>query len=320
MSVHFTQIAQQAIAEGVIGAEDILNLRRAGWADGRIAPEEADALFAINRRLSRPDLAWTDFFVEAVSEYVVNGIEPRGYVTQANADWLVRHIAEDGRLESMAELEALVRIFERALNVPESLRAFASAEIERAVLTGEGPTRCGGQLEKGNVTRAEASILRRILFASGSERPAAISRAEAELLFRIKDATLDAENAPEWKRLFVQGVGNYLQGFTSYEPLPRDRAAQLEAFMNDRTSSVGRFMGRMARAATHPNVFGVVFGRREPGPAIEALAAQAHKVTEDEAQWLDERIEANGTVDAYDRALLDFLADESAAQAARVRR
>ena len=33
------------------------------------------------------------------------------------------------------------------------------------------------------------------------------------MLFRLKDATLYDVNAPEWDRLFVQGVGSYLLGF-----------------------------------------------------------------------------------------------------------
>lgn len=310
MSMHFSDIAEQALADGAICADDVLALRRAGWANGRIDPDQAEIIFEINSRLDHPGVEWTDFFVEAIAEYVVNQMEPRGYVTERNADWLTARIEHDGRLHSMTELEALVRVFEKALNVPEALRAYALRQVEQAVVTGEGPTRCGGRLEKGNVTEAEAAIMRRILFASGSERPAGVSRREAELLFRIKDETLGAENAPEWKRLFMQGVGNYLQGFTAHTPLSRERAAQLESFMNDRTSSVGNFMGKVARGLANPNRLGVVFGRKQVGPGLEALVAAANAVTGEEKAWLDERIDANGQVDEYDRALLDFLAEE----------
>lgn len=308
MSMHFSEIAVQALADGAICADDVLALRRAGWANGRIDPDQADVIFAINRKLDHPSDEWAGFFVEAIGEYVVNQLEPRGYITEANADWLIAHIEHDGRLHSLTALELLVRVFEKATQVPEALRAYALVQIEQAVLTGEGPTRCGGELGKGNVTEAEARIMRRVLFASGSERPAGVSRREAELLFRIKDETLGAANAPGWKRLFVQGVGNYLQGFTLHNPMPRERAAQLESFMNDHSSSVGRFMIRAGRAIGNPNRAGVVFGRRQPAVQLETLVSAARQVTQDEQAWLDERIEANGQVDEYDQALLDFLA------------
>ncbi|WP_218151501.1 hypothetical protein [Novosphingobium sp. CF614] len=308
--MHFSQIAEQALADGDIGAEDVLALRRAGWADGRIEPDEAEIIFAINHRLDHPAVEWADFFVEAIGEYIVNQVEPRGYVTEGNAEWLIAHIEHDGRLHAMTELELLVKVFEKALGVPEALRSYALRQIEETVVTGEGPTRCGGSLEKGNVTEAEAGIMRRILFASGSDRPAGVSRREAELLFRIKDETLHGDNAPEWKRLFVQGVGNYLQGFSAQAPLSRDRAAQLESFMNDRTSSVGNFMGKVVRSFGAANRAGVVFGRKQVRPELGTLVEAAREVTHDEKAWLDERIEANGVIDEYDQALLDFLGEE----------
>ena len=48
MSIHFRDLAEQAAADGAIAPEEILSLRRAGWGDGRIQPEEAEAIFAIN--------------------------------------------------------------------------------------------------------------------------------------------------------------------------------------------------------------------------------------------------------------------------------
>jgi hypothetical protein len=65
--------------------------------------------------------------------------------------------------------------------------------------------RAGGELSPGHVNAAEAAILRRVLFAPPA-MAGAVSCAEAELLFRLKDATLGAANALEWKQLFVQGV------------------------------------------------------------------------------------------------------------------
>jgi hypothetical protein len=314
MSMHFRDIAKKAAEDGAITAEEILELRRAGWCDGKIQPDEAEALFRANDQLGVATPEWSDFFVEALGEFIVNGVEPRGYVDEAQAEWLMARISHDGKTDSLTELELLVRVFERAQSVPQHLRDYALEQVERAVVTGEGPTRCGGALETGNVTDAEAKLMRRIVFASGSERPAAVSRREAELLYRIKDATAGSGNAPEWKRLFVQGVGNYLMGFSSHTALSAERAAELEAFMNDHRSSIGGFFGRMGKSAASGNFFeavGNVFATKETERKLDTEVESARKVTAEEQTWLEGQLDGNGVIDEYDRALLEFIAEES---------
>jgi hypothetical protein len=314
--MHFRDIADHAAADGVITAEEILALRQAGWSDGRIRPDEAEALFAINDAVSDVSCEWSDFFVEALGEFIVNTLEPKGYVTDEQGEWLVARIDHDGKVDSLVELELLVRVFERATSVPQRLRDYALAQIERAVLTGEGPTRCGGGLEKGNVTEAEAKLMRRIIFASGSDRPAGVSRAEADMLYRIKDAALDSANSPEWKRLFVQGVGNYLVGFADHTAVSRERAAELEAFMNDHRPSLGRFAARMAKSTVSGNFFdsiGYALGMKDgdEGPSIDERVEADRAVTTNEQMWLEGKIDGNDQVDEYDQAVLDFLEEES---------
>ena len=309
MTVQFADIARQAAAEGAVSADEILALRRASWDDGAIGPEEADAIFALNDALAERSREWADFFVEAIGEFVVSGTAPKGYVSEGNAAWLMARIDRDGRLDGMGELELLVRVLERALNAPDSLKAYALVQIEQAVLTGSGPTRDDGALEPGRINETEVQLLRRMLFAPAGDGPAAVSRSEAELLFRLKDTALGAPNAPEWKRLFAQGVGDYLMGVASQTAqLSAERAATLEAFMADAGSSVGGFLGRMAKAA--PQVFGVLFERRKTPRDPMADLAAGEEITAEERAWLDAQVGAE--VDEYEQALLDFLAEESA--------
>jgi hypothetical protein len=309
MTVYFADLARQAAADGAISAEDILALRRSGWGDGVLQPDEAEALFDLNEVLTTPNAAWSDFFVEAIGEFVVNGLAPRGYVSEDNAIWLIARIDRDGTLSSLTELELLVRVLERASNAPEALKAYVLAQLERAVLTGTGPTRHGGDFTPGHVNAAEAAILRRVLFAPAGDGPACVSCAEAELLFRLKDATLGAANALEWKQMFVQGVANYLEGVVSRTAqLSRERAAELESFVADDSTHVAGFLGRMAKSV--PEVFGTVFGGKAPERDRLAELRAAEEVTGDEQQWLDAKINADGEIDAYEQALIAFLAKE----------
>lgn len=313
MTMHFADLARAVAADGEIAPQEVLALRRLGWGDGQISPAEAEAIFAINRALARPSGEWVDFFVEALGEFVLNGSEPRGMCSEEEARWLMQAIDHDGRLETMAELELLVRVIERARNVPDSLKHYALRQLEAAVLTGTGPTRCGGELSATHVTGAECRLMRRLVFASGGHGPAAVTRFDAEMLFRVKDATLGADNSPEWAQLFVDGVANYLRGFTlANAQLSHDRMKELEGFIADNRASVGRFIGAMVREVPQArNHFGKVFGRKPDAAGFAELATEGNLVTEHEKRWLDGMIEADGEIDALERTLIDRLKAEA---------
>ncbi len=311
MTVQFADIARLAATDRSITDAEILELRRAGWADCHINRLEAEAIFDLQHALDEPTDAWSDFFVEALRNYVLNGTEPRGYASEYEASWLISMIERDSKVCSLTEFELLVQVIEKARNVPEALKSYVLETLERAVMTGTGPTRCGGELSDTHVSEAEAVILRRVIFGSASDRPGAVSRREAEMLFRLKDATLELTNSPEFKRVFVQGVGNYLMGFASESAhLSRERMRELESFIADNKADVGRFMGQMVKSA--PNVFGILFGQSEmaAAPSRERRVAMAAGITPVEQEWLDSQMAGNDEIDSYDQALLEFIAEE----------
>ncbi len=312
MTTHFSEIAARVAADRQISADELRVLRHELWGDGIVAQAEAEALFAVNRALVTRDADWCDFFVEAISEFVLNGTPPRLQCSESEADWLIGQIDHDGRVDSMAELECMVRIIERAQNVPVRLKNYVLDQVEREVLSGTGPTRCGGALSATHISAAECRIIRRVIFASGGHGPAAVSRYDAEMLFRLKDATLAEENAAEWDDLFLDGVANYLKGFTlPNAQLGHDRRRELEGFLTDNRANVGRFMGRVAREAPKvANHFGKVFGKRQGGPDYAALANAGGEVTDYESAWLEGMIDADGVVDELESRLIARLAAE----------
>lgn len=138
MSMEFGALAADAASDGRISAEEILELRRQGWADGKIGPDEAESLFAANDACMAPTSEWCEFFVEALSHFIVDAVPPAGYIDDEMAEELVTRIDRDGRLGSLAELELLVRVLEISLNAPERLKAYALKQVENAVLHGDG--------------------------------------------------------------------------------------------------------------------------------------------------------------------------------------
>ena len=313
MTTHFIELAQRASGNGRISPQELLDLRKEGWGDGAIHRDEAEALFAINNVLSERDDAWTDFFVEAISEFVLNGSEPRLQCSDSEAAWLIEQIDHDGVVESLAELETMVRIVERAQNVPERLKNYVLDQVEREVLTGEGPTRFGGELSATHISDAEVHILRRVIFASGGFGPAAVSRYDAEMLFRLKDATLAENNAAGWDDLFIDAVANHLKGYVlKHAQLEHGRRLELEAFIADNEPNVGRFMARMFNSAPKvANSLGVVFGKRKVAPGFAEQADEGAVVSDHEQAWLESMIGADGEVDDLERRLIERIAEEA---------
>lgn len=283
-----------------LGPDETLALRRAVWPDGQISAQEAGILFDLNRASTAPSPEWIDFFVEAITAHLVEQAAPRGYVSQENAAWLMQAIDHDGKVDTLAELELLVKVIERAENVPDDLKAYALVQIKRAVLQGEGPTRCGNGLKPGSISTAEVRLLRRVLYAAGGAAPAHINRAEAEMLFTIKDATIEGQNAPEWQTLFVQALSLHLLTGQRFQALSHKDAARLHAFMEDTSTSIGGFFGRMAASLGQA-------APADPAPAPEAVADEG--LSDREQNWLQAMVDGDGGLDPLERALLKALAE-----------
>jgi hypothetical protein len=311
MTMHFRDLADKAAVDGEVSIDEVLGLRRDGWGNGLIDESEIGAIFDLNDHLKDRSPEWVDFFVETVATYLIDNGQPKGYVRQSDAEALIARIDADGRVESMAELRLLEKICDRATALPDCLKAYALAQIEQAVMTGTGPTRNGEELAAKMINAEECRLLRSFIFAAGGDRPAAVSKSEAAMLFRIKDASLGAENAPEWKQLFVQGVGNYLQGFACHEPLSAERAAELEAFMNDTAVNIGRFFSRMAETnpAEAQEAARAEMAENEDDLDFDEELNAAEEITSDEKAMLDQWINADGQVDEFEKALLDFIAE-----------
>src|ERR1043165_974759 len=96
MSFSFSDFTASLKDGRQVTPEDVLAVRRAVWPDGKVSDAEAGLVFELNRAISAPSNEWRDFFVEALTDYVVNQKAPRGYVDEANAAWLIAEVDRDG--------------------------------------------------------------------------------------------------------------------------------------------------------------------------------------------------------------------------------
>ena len=306
-----------AFAEsGTITSEDVLTMRREVFKDGVVSAAEAENLFHLNQKCVAKDTAWNDFFVEALTDYVVKQAEPEGYVTIENADWLIEHISRDGKVETASELELLVNVLDKSRWSPVRLVGFALEQVKQAVVDGNGPIGNGQNLKAGMVGEAEVDLLRRILYAFGGDATIAISREEAEILFDINDATKDSKNHPSWSDLFVKAIANHVLAGSGYQVPSRQEALRRGEWLDSRESVMDILSSMMSGGLK-----GILDAYRKPeNEDVELMRLEkqrldiltGEKITTDEALWLKDRIGRDGAeLDDNETALIKFLKEES---------
>ena len=299
---------------GKITASDVAALRRLFFEDGVISELEAEMLFELNDAITSKHGLWDVFFVEALTDFLVHQAHPRGYVTARQGRWLIANISRDGLVEHETELELLIEVIDKSRWSPPFLVEFALKQVKNSVLTGHGPLRNGRKLEKGVIWGTEVDLVRRIIYAFGGDGSIAISRTEAEMLFEINDATVDAENHPAWSELFVLAIANYLMAAEGFKVPTRQQMLRREAWLDEPGG---------LRAFARKAFSGGIEAVREAwdyDPEAEAearldeqmaLIAEAEQITDDEACWLAERIGRDGRLHENEKRLLAFIKAES---------
>jgi len=301
---------------GRVSAEDTQAVRRIVYPDMYVDKDEVEALFAIDETAHRRDPQWVSFFLEALSDFLVRQTNPIGYISEANARWLMKHIDRDGEVKTETELMLLVKILEEADHAPEPLFLFAMDQIRMAVLEGRGPLARDSRLEPGRVNAAEAALLRRVIYAYGSDGGAAITRAEAEILFDINDAVADADNDPDWTDLFAKALANFLMAASGYSAPSREVALARDEWLGSGSTDVAGFVGRMASSGFS----GILNAYRQPSARqvmekhndrMAADIAASETVTRMEAEWLAARLRRDGELSESEKVLLRFIKENS---------
>ena len=94
-------LERAVVADGMVDAQEVTKIRWRLLADGRIDREEADFLFAVNRKTTGEanDASWRDLFVEALTMHVLEDDVSPGRVDDDEAAWLIRNVESDGQID-----------------------------------------------------------------------------------------------------------------------------------------------------------------------------------------------------------------------------
>jgi hypothetical protein len=191
-------------------SEEIPLLRRQWLDGGPVTEADADALFALQGILAGRNAAFNTLFSEILADYILDQREPRGAISDEQAEWLRSMLdGGEGLVVNAAELELLVRVIERAESVPNSLATFALNQIRHAAMTGEGPAARGRIHFSRVIDTADTAMIARLLQVAKGDKRRIISRAEAEILFDMAEACTGA-NDPAWDGLFAEAIQAHL--------------------------------------------------------------------------------------------------------------
>ena len=332
--IKFLDFSNDLLAQGTMDADELLEFRRMTGKDFEISSNEADILFKVNNTVETPD-DWPEYFINAISHYLLNQTPPQGYITTAKAAWLRARIDHDGVVESETELALLLSLLKQANNVTDDIEKFALEQVGQAVLHGKGYMGKQRELKPGVIGQTEIQILRQVLYSVSSHRGISISQVEAEFIFDLNEKTLEAENHDDWQELFVKAMTNHLMMVTAYEEPDRLEALRQENWLRDESRVVtfgSIFRGvfnkdygtlvREERKGFSDDIKSIFTGTNPTQDKLDAEEtnkymfgnqadmAQAEKITSLEASWLIERLNRDGQLDKNEKALLAYLKQE----------
>ena len=128
--VSLAELKKDLLVDGKIDAEEVDKLRKVLYADGKIDQEEADFVFELNNAVSgkENDPAWNQFFVQVVSDYLLNDEKSPGVIDEEEGKWLVEKIGADGQVDGV-EKQLLNHLEKNAKKMPNSVAVLLNDSV-----------------------------------------------------------------------------------------------------------------------------------------------------------------------------------------------
>ena len=116
------ELKKELLADGIIDADEVKELESVLYEDGVIDKDEADFLFELNNAVSGKENApeWKDFFVKAISSFVLEDETSPGEIDDDEAKYLYEQIKGDGQIDDI-EKALLENIKAKSKNFPSLL-------------------------------------------------------------------------------------------------------------------------------------------------------------------------------------------------------
>lgn len=185
-----------------LDVDDLMILRKHAFSDGIRTQGDLRLLLAIQRSCASSCPEWNSYLVESVASYAVHMLHPRGWIDDANADWLIDTLSIRGIVHCPLELEALLHTLEIAASAPDRLYAFALEQMRlgmapaaRNAYAVSRPSHAVG------VDMADLHYLWRVLRSASNSGRLVLSAIEREILQAIDALADPADHHAGWNTL-----------------------------------------------------------------------------------------------------------------------
>ena len=302
----FNQVARRVAVSGKVEAADIAELRRAIYNDGVVSRAQGEALFEIERVRTAHSDAWSELFVEALTDYAIKQEPPEGYLSEDTAAWITAEISKRRKPSTDAEIELVINLIEKAREVPAAFSSFALRLVKDMVMYGDGVDARGRSHDGSCISEADINSLQRVLWGAGSEGLMAVSRDEAEALFSIAHASAGHDNdtkfdAFRWETetAYTKDAVNILGAVFGKRRNANWGQLQDSGFYKDTILNARTLAQDLEHRFETENV------------AYDAAQLAASVMTPDKAGWLLDHIDQNGVMTEPEKALVRFIRREA---------
>lgn len=209
LTVSLAGLAETVLADGQIGAQDVVELRRNLYRDGSISSEEADLLLQLYGATTDRHDDFDRLMIEALDDYLLVGEGLKLAVRDDAVSRLRPFLGPDGGITDRTMFELVIRLLDRGANCPPELCEAALKTLENHVLN-DDRTVFGGGAGEETIDDSDVALIRTVIYGPGGDDGYFIGEREATLLFALQKATSDKDNATAWQDVFVKGVTAYL--------------------------------------------------------------------------------------------------------------
>ncbi len=209
LTVSLAGLAETVLADGKIGAQDVVELRRNLYRDGSISSEEADLLLRLYGATNDRHEDFDRLMIEALDDYLLVGEGLKLEVRDDAVSRLRPFFGPNGGIADRTMFDLVIRLIDRGSNCPRELSDAVIQTLEDHVLRDDRSVFQGGAREE-TIDDNDVALIRTVIYGPGGDGGLFIGQREANLLFALHKATADKDNAPAWHDTFVKGITAYL--------------------------------------------------------------------------------------------------------------
>ncbi len=313
-------ILTDILADGLLDKDEFMRLRKQIFDDGHISITEADMIFKIDTDLSEKPEGWNDFFVNAITDFLIRQTLPVGYVDPIHATWLMERIDQDSRMDEATEEALLLSVLKFAENCPESLEIYALNKVRQKIVGRAVESKlCVQEQDVSMIERVlyacnamqvgpkDVALIKKVVYASGGHGGFGISKAEAAFLFELDEATKGQNNCESWQKLFVGAIANHLMTMGAPASVNHEdyKRAQEFLYSTEGINWGGLVSGKSGR------FWDLVRTQREQSQFTDqGRILEAERIDMAEAQWLIDHLNRDGEISKNEKALLAFIKEE----------